>query len=224
MKEILYSPTNWENRTVALENGVLFIPEYYHAYENFSFPEWQDTRVFGKSAPVYIEYCSGNGEWIAEKAKIHPEIHWVAVEKWFKRARQIWSNKTRLQLDNLFLVAGEGNCFSKYYVPENSVDRIYINFPDPWPKARHAKHRIMNAEFISELARILKQGCCIEFVTDDARYATEVVELLLNNKDLAPVFEEPYFILNDKEYGSSFFQNLWKSKGKDIYHIKMARR
>ena len=137
----LKPPCSWEDRRVILDDGILFVPDYFDAYDSFTFPGWDSPEVFGTQRPVHVEFCSGNGTWIAEKAQQHPDVNWVAIEIRFDRVRKIWSKKKNLGLDNLFVVCGEGLRSSHHYFPEGSVDTVYVNFPDPWPKKRHAKHR-----------------------------------------------------------------------------------
>src|SRR6476659_4717975 len=102
MKESdLKRPTTWEARKVVIADDVWHIPEYYDAYQTFIFPGWDSESLFGRDAPVMVEYCSGNGTWILEKARQHPTQNWVAVEKRFDRVRKIWAKMRKRQVQNL---------------------------------------------------------------------------------------------------------------------------
>ena len=129
-------PFTWEERRPLIVDRVLFIPKYYENHREWSMPAWEDPQIFGRQAPVHIEYCSGNGAWIVEKALKHPEIHFVAVEKRFERVRKLWSKMHNLKLSNLFVVCGEALTFTQNYLSSESIEKIFVNFPDPWPKRR----------------------------------------------------------------------------------------
>src|SRR5690348_8334371 len=124
-------PFAWEERRPILLDRFFYIPaEYEYKAQNFPF--------FVQDQPVIIEYCSGNGQWIGARAKQNPETNWIAVEKKFDRARKIWLKIHRENIPNLTVVCGEAVIFTRFYAPPCS--EIYVNFPDPWPKLRHAKH------------------------------------------------------------------------------------
>src|SRR5689334_17206226 len=115
-------PFKWEERRPFLLDRVFFVPKCYDQHDKALFPGWHDAQVFAHDAPVWIEYCAGNGSWIAEKAKQHRNRNWVAVEKKFSRVRKIWSKMRNLELDNLFIVCGEAMLFTRHYVASESVE------------------------------------------------------------------------------------------------------
>lgn len=216
-KELRF-PHSWEERKPALHNRVLFVPRHYAEHHLWKFPGWEDPELFGKSAKVFIEYCSGNGAWVVERAKSSQE-HWVAVEQKFERVRKIWAKGQNAALANLLTVCGEALTFTSHYLPEMCVDGVFINFPDPWPKAKHAKNRLLQAPFVSELARILKPGAQVLLVTDDLPYATQVAQELLKHTAFRPIFAAPHFVHEWPDYGTSYFDALWRAKGKSIHYI-----
>lgn len=218
MNELTW-PYSWEERRVLIQDGILYVPDLLDSYEDFVFPGFSSSEVFGNEREVQIEYCSGNGAWIADKARLHPQINFVAVEKKFDRVRKIWKKKKKFQLDNLFIVYGEGLLTTQHYFPENSVTEVYINFPDPWPKTRHWKNRIVQGAFIDEMARILKREGSLMVVTDDPPFSSFVIKEMNAHPRFKSAFSEPYFIDEYPGYGSSYFEDLWREKGKQIrYH------
>lgn len=212
----LTSPFTWENRRVVLCDKILFVPDYYEAYQDFPPIDWRDPAIFGNEHPIHLEYCSGNGEWIAERALRYPESNWVAVEKKFTRVRKIWAKKKNLGLDNLFIVCGEAFRVSRHYFPSASMAEISINFPDPWPKTRHAKHRLIQAAFIEEIARILLPQAPFRFVTDDAAYSQIFRQEMARHPYFVSSFPLPYYRTDVMDYGDSYFDRLWRGKGKSI--------
>lgn len=211
-------PFVWADRHSILLEKCLYIPSFYDRHKEWSILPWSDPLIFGRKAPVKIEFCSGNGQWIGEKAKLHPEILWVAVEKQFDRARKIWARRFREGLDNLFVVCGLAEPFIRHYVPEDSVDEIFVNFPDPWPKLRHAKHRLIQKSFMNDLSRIVRKGGKATFVTDDSIYRDQMRKEILESKKWESEFSNPHYITQWPEYGDSWFYDFWLSKGKEIFY------
>lgn len=186
-------------------------------FEGFSSPPF-----FGNAQPVHLEYCSGNGLWIAERARLQPGVNWVAVEIKWKRIKRIWSKIRNLSLANLIGVAAEALELTERHLKDESVDQIFINFPDPWPKRRHAKYRLMSSPFVQELHRILKPGGQVCFVTDDLPYAEIAIKALLER--FAPLDGHPHYINHLEGYGTSSFEELWRQKERQIYYVRFIKR
>lgn len=206
-----------------IQDRIWYVPDHYEHYDLHSFPGWDHKELFGNDKPVKIEYCSGNGTWIIDKAINHPEYNWVAVEKMFERVRKLWAKMKNRRVPNLVILAGEGYTATKHYIPSNSVDEIFVNFPDPWPKDRHAKHRIIQPKFVQEMQRILAPEKTAMLVTDDVDYSGIMVEEMLSAKGFSPCYEAPYFRHEHEGYGTSFFEELWRSKGKKIHYHQFKK-
>ena len=211
-------PFSWEERKPALSDGVLFVPKFFDRHKEWKFNFFTDDK------PVFIEYCSGNGAWIIEKAIAHPEINWIAVEMRFDRVRKIWSKGKNNGLTNLLVVAGEALTFTRNYVAPQSIAGIYVNFPDPWPKDRHAKHRLISPAFAEELARIILPGGTATYATDDPPYSETMVQTMKDHPAWIPAYATPHYITEWPSYGDSYFNNLWVEKGRTIRYIQFAKR
>lgn len=211
---------SWEERHPLIHDRVFHVPNYYDKHEEFTFPGWESKQFFGNHHPVCIEYCTGNGAWIANQAKRFSDKNWIGVELRYDRVRKIWSKIKNDGLSNLMAVCAEGWTFTHFYVPEQSVEEIFINFPDPWPKEKHEKHRLMKSRFLDELGRILKSGCRVNFVSDDDSYVQITVELFKSH----PLFTEAYVHKTEfPDYGTSWFESLWRRKGKQINYLQFFR-
>mgnify|MGYP002789935694 CR=1 FL=1 len=224
--EDLKSPFTWDQRHIVIQDRVWYIPAQYEEYTSFSFPGWVHPQLFDQERPICIEYCSGNGAWIAAKAQAHPEFNWVAIERKFERVRKIWSKIKNFNLKNLLIVCGEGFSATQHYFPTSSIQSVFINFPDPWPKKRHAKHRLIQAPFVNEIYRILQPNGVLTMVTDDEPYSKIMIDVLLRQVNgFQSLFSNPYYVNDYSDYGTSYFEDLWRQKGKTIrYHAfrKMA--
>jgi len=220
-RDKLHFPYKWEERKPQISEGVFFIPDHYYSHEKWTFPSW--ATIFGNNSPVHIEYGSGNGMWVLEKA-LASSVNWVAVEYRFDRVQKIWSKMKHLNIKNLFIICGEAQTFTKKYLPNSSIDQIFVNFPDPWPKSRHAKHRLFQSCFIRELLRILKPMGTLTAVTDDATYGEQIHSKMLSASSWESTFPAPHFITEwEGGYGSSYFDTLWRQKGKLIRYFQFKK-
>lgn len=191
--------------------GVLFIPKRLpdHYLQDFSAHFKTDSKVF-------IEFCSGNGEWIVQKALESPNIFWIAVELKFDRVQKIWAKMHNLGLKNLLIIHGEAQITARYYIPENIASQFFINFPDPWPKSFHAKYRLITGEFLEILSCVGKKDATLTFVTDDQDYLDLTRVELQKSPYWGNIVTHPF----SEEYGDSYFYRLWKSKDKMISRLQ----
>jgi tRNA (guanine-N7-)-methyltransferase len=213
-KSDLKIPFDFENRKPVLIDRLLYVPNNYEDHLIFN------EKLFLTERDIYLEYCSGNGDWILQEAKKNPNINFIAVEKKFLRARKIWVKMHNEKVNNLLVVLSDAQTFTKYYLKDNTISKIYINFPDPWPKKKHAKNRLIQNDFIPEMKRVLIGKKNIEIVTDDENYSNQIIQNM--NIHFKSVYEDPFFEKN-LEYGKSYFKELWISKGKDIRFHKFKK-
>lgn len=220
----LKCPFTWETRRPLLTDRVLFVPQYYSGHREWGGLKWDDPEVFKRSAPVVVEYCSGNGAWIIEKAQQHPEWNWIAVEKRFDRVQKIWSKMKNFNLENLLVVCGEALPFTRDYLSDRCLLGCYINFPDPWPKDKHAKHRLFQPNFIEEVARAVSPTGVATVVTDDPVWSGRICEAMLEDVRWKARFPSPYFVTEWPDYGNSYFKDLWIEKGRTIHYMQFINQ
>ena len=118
---------------------------------------------------VWVELGFGGGEHLAAQAAAHPEVLILGAEPFVNGVASLVRHVADQGLDNVRLHAGDGRDLLAA-LPEASVGRVYVLFPDPWPKTRHHKRRLINAETIAELARVMRPGAVLRFATDWADY------------------------------------------------------
>lgn len=145
-------------REVMVENDYVFTePENVKG-------TWKD--IFGNDNPVHIEIGMGKGRFITTLAADNPDINYIGIEKYSSVLLRAVEKQDELQLPNLRFIRmdAEGICevFDK-----DEVDRIYLNFSDPWPKDRHAKRRLTSRQFFARYDNILKKSGRVEFKTDN---------------------------------------------------------
>lgn len=115
---------------------------------------------------LHIEVGTGMGTFITTLASRNPDINFVGIELDKNVMIRVVEKVKALELDNLRLVLLDANKIMDYFNP-NEVDKLYLNFSDPWPKNRHAKRRLTHSGFLSSYKLILKNDSIIEFKTDN---------------------------------------------------------
>jgi len=129
------------------------------------------TELFNNSNYTALEIGFGEGEFIVELSKKYSEWNFVGIEVKYYRYLKALNLARKEDVQNLKLIHIEAAIALEQVFCVESFERVYINFPDPWPKEKHAKHRLINDNFLKDLHRIMRKGAVIEFVTDSGEYA-----------------------------------------------------
>jgi tRNA (guanine-N7-)-methyltransferase len=151
-------------------------------------------RLFPDFHPVEVELGSGDGSFLAAYASRHPERNFLGVERLLGRLRKIDRKGLRAGLTNLRLISIEASYLLEYLLPAGSISALHVYFPDPWPKRKHRKHRLVNDRF-SELAwKVLVPGGTVYLRTDDPDYFAQMTSVFAAN---------PNFLLTQTPSGVS---------------------
>ena len=130
---------------------------------------------FPKPQPLEVELGCGDGSFIVEWAQRHPGRNLLGVERLLGRIRKPDKRGRRTGLTNLSLVRIEIGYFLEYLLPPASADVIHVYFPDPWPKVKHARHRLINERFTALARRALKPGGVVHLRTDHVAYFAQML-------------------------------------------------
>ncbi len=125
---------------------------------------WKE--LFGNKNPLHIEIGMGKGKFIYEMAALHPEINYIGIEKYSSVLLRAIQKMETTPLDNLRFIRMDAENITEVFAKEE-VDKIYLNFSDPWPKDRHAKRRLPSKEFLARYNEFLKKDGVLEFKTDN---------------------------------------------------------
>lgn len=126
-------------------------------------------QVFGNKNPLRIEIGMGKGRFILQMAKENPDINFVGIERYSSvllRAVELSDTEEYAELCNVRFVCMDARNIEDAFAA-GEVERIYLNFSDPWPKARHAKRRLTSVEFLERYEKVLTQKGMLEFKTDN---------------------------------------------------------
>lgn len=156
--------------------------EYFGKYET----------LFEKKQPIHIEIGMGKGKFITEMAQLHPEINYIGIEKFDSVLIRALEKQEEMELSNLKLMRLDAEMIDEVF--NHEIDRIYLNFSDPWPKKRHAKRRLTSKEFLKAYDSIFKTTKEIIMKTDNRKlfeysimsftnYGYQIEEISLNLYD-----------------------------------------
>jgi len=133
------------------------------------------SEYFGRKAPLYVEIGMGKGRFLMDNAKVFPEINYVGIEKYSSVLLRGIQKLEEEPLENVALIRLEAETICDVF-GEGEIDRIYLNFSDPWPKDRHAKRRLPSREFLKRYNQILAKDGRVEFKTDNRELFDFAVE------------------------------------------------
>jgi tRNA (guanine-N7-)-methyltransferase len=149
--------------------------------EPYDPPAW-----FGRTAPLVLEIGSGMGESTAAMAAAAPGVDHVAVEVFEPGIAQLLMRVADAGLANVAVLRGDAVALLRERVPAGSLDAVRIFFPDPWPKRRHRKRRLVQPGFVAVLAERLRPGGLLHLATDWADYAGQMREVCSAEPRLRP--------------------------------------
>ncbi len=136
--------------------------------------------VFKNNNPIQIEIGCGKGRFIYQLAQLNKDINYIAIDKYDTILLKLIKKEGIEELENLKVISIDASLIEDYF-SKNEIDKIYLNFSDPWPKARHEKRRLTSHGYIKKYYTILKDKGLIEFKTDNIKLFDYTVETLKEN-------------------------------------------
>lgn len=143
------------------------------------------SRLFKESRPLEVELGCGDASFLAEYARQNPDLNLIGVERLLGRIQKLHRKGMRLGLANVRGVRIESTYFLQYLLPRHSARAIHVYFPDPWPKKKHRKYRMINEVFPGMASAALVPGGVVYLRTDDADYFGQMNEVFAGSKDFA---------------------------------------
>ena len=143
--------------------------------------------LFPKLQPLEVELGCGDASFLVRYAALRPERNFIGVERLLGRLRKLDRKGRRVGLRNLRGLRIESAYFLEYLLPPRSASAIHIYFPDPWPKRKHWKNRLINDRFPGLAARALAPGGIVYLRTDDGPYFEQMIEVFGAAREFAAV-------------------------------------
>lgn len=135
-------------------------------------------KLFGRQAPRVVEIGFGMGDALIQMAQTHPERNYLGIEVYEAGVGHLLGRATSLGISNIRVVRDDAVDVLQTRIPDKSIDAILLFFPDPWPKKRHHKRRIVQREFATTASEKLKVGGRLHLATDWEDYAHHMLEVL----------------------------------------------
>ena len=175
-------------------------------------------QLFGNSRPVEIEIGCGRGMFIIKRALENPQINFLGIEKSARFFRMLAERVKKSGAHNIRLLRTEAAYLMKKFVPANSVKAVHVYFPDPWPKKRHRKRRLLNGSFFESVARILPPDGLFFFATDFQDYFDEIVAMAPSCRRLTRESNEKLSSQDvDPDTAATTYERKYLMQGRVIY-------
>ena len=178
--------------------------------------------LFGNDRPLEIEIGSGKGTFLLAESGARPEVNFLGIEY----ARRYWifaaDRLRRAERENARVVLAEASAFVREFLESQSLSAIHIYFPDPWPKTRHHRRRLLQPSFLEELVSKLKPGARLSIATDHREYF-EQIAAAVKRSPLAEVdFARTCASLESEVVGSNF-ERKYRREGRNIYMLSAEK-
>ncbi len=141
-------------------------------------------KVFANDQPVEIEIGIGKGRFLIDAVQRHPEINFIGVERAAKYLRVAHDRMLQKDVSNIRFIRADAREFIEFFVPSESICAYHVYFPDPWPKKKHHKRRLINEVFLAEIERTLVSAGKLWIATDHSEYYEEILAVLAKSRCL----------------------------------------
>ena len=181
-------------------------------------------QVFGNDNPIQIEVGMGKGRFIMELAQQNPDINYIGIERYSSVLLRGLQKRAQLELNNIYFMCIDAKNMADYFAP-GEVDKIYLNFSDPWPKDRHAKRRLTSEGFLNLYHTILNPDGYIQFKTDNR----DLFDFSVETAENSPIWniKELTYDLHHSEFLQGNIMTEYESKfvaeGKPICRFVLSR-
>ena len=169
-------------------------------------------ELFNNDNPIYLEIGMGKGQFIYQNAKKYKDINFIGIERFDSiMAKAILKME---KLDNLILIKYDANLIDDLF--DHEIDKIYLNFSDPWPKNRHENRRLTSKLFLEKYKNIFKDKEGIEVRTDNRDFFLYSVESL---GDMGYLLNDVSFNYQSPDLIMTEYESKFRGKGANIYHF-----
>ena len=179
---------------------------------------------FGNDRPCHVEIGCGYGEWIVRQASLWPELNFVAMEYQRKRVLATLRQVAHSGVENVRVVSGDAAFAFENVIPDDTIAAVHLNFPDPWPKVKHQKNRIVQPPFMSLVSQKLAINGRWHSVTDDQALNEHMMEVLQGEPHLEPELPSPHYTTRiPDDYKGTVFGTLWDELGREKYYMSWRK-
>ncbi len=179
--------------------------------------------IFGNFNKTALEIGFGKGEFIIELAAKNKDWNFIGIEIKTYRFKKAVHFACKNNIENLKLLHCDANIAVEQVFEDGTFDNIYINFPDPWPKDRHKKHRVINKVFLERLRALMKKGGIVEFVSDHAEYVSHTIEQFKLNPNFKNISGNETLDIKTDNRPSTKYEKQFIEEKKRIYYLTFQK-
>jgi tRNA (guanine-N7-)-methyltransferase len=190
------------------------------------FLPWEDTdpapvwrEIFGNDNPIALEIGCGVGDFIVQMATLHPDLNFIALDFYNKGCIKTCKRIDKAGVPNVRVLRAEARSFIEACIPVGALRMVVINCPDPWPKLRHRKRRLVNSEFVAWLSRFMHPGSDFYFATDFVDYGLDVAEFMAGQRGYVNQLAPDTFRYTLAGYPVSKYMRRFLDLGQPIYYV-----
>lgn len=209
------------------ENGVkLNLPFNHNAlygdeiwkqlYDGIKIRHISPNEIFGNENPLNLEIGIGNGEFIEKYALMKPDENWIGVEVFKKIFKLAEKRVNRVENNNVRIIQFDAALILRLF-KDNSLKNIYVNFPDPWPKKKHKRRRLLKPEFIKLMVSKLEHGGLLQIATDHDDYAEEILENISQVEGIKSIYDTPFVRKVDDYFPTKYYRKFVSEDGAYFY-------
>lgn len=198
-------------------------------YDGVLLPDMADTETFDvsqyfedPSLPLELEIGVGKGTFLVARATYRPEVNFLGIEYAAPYAKYTADRIRRAGLTNAKILHADAGEFVKKLLPDNSVFRVHLYFPDPWPKRKHNRRRILQPDFLRHVWRVLKPGGQFLIVTDHREYFEHMLSVITDAAGFARM-NFPKLLDSDAHIVGTNFEKKYVEQGRNFYKAALLK-
>ena len=192
---------------------------YYLDIEKW--PDWQ--TLFDNDHPLKLEIGFGMGNFLIEMSAQEPKSNFIGMDFYHKGIRKLMTRIKKLQLENIRMAYGDVRFKVPLLFKDGELETIYINFPDPWPKKRHIKRRLIKPGFVKLIGQKLAPEGQIHLATDSEPYAIEMLEYFNSEPMFKNQHREAGFLESRVDLPKTKYEKNFINAGHKIYYLEYSR-
>ena len=175
--------------------------------------------IFGRIAPLQVDLGCGDGSFLCELAHLHQDKNFLGIERLVGRVAKACRKAS--PLDNVRVLNVESSYAVGYLLPKASVETFYLLFPDPWPKRRHQRRRIVRLDFLDSIHRALEDGGSLRIATDQLDYFEKIRVLAENYSGFT--IGDPNVDSDRNDLPLTKFERRFSALGAPIYRLALRK-
>ncbi len=182
------------------------------------------SKLFGNNRECALEIGFGDGDFLIETAVRNPEKNFLGIEVKIRRFNKAVKKALAKDVKNIKFLHMDANIAVKQLFFPDSFSVVYINFPDPWPKDRHEKHRIINGGFLKKLSRIMKNGAQLDIASDHPDYVFNTLETFKEIQFFKSEYAEPGYLNYIPDRPETRYEKEFREEGREIYYLMFTNK